>query len=37
MVSRDGEVVSNFGNALIKNAEVEIGGQLIDRQDGRWN
>jgi len=34
--SRDGEVVSNFGNALIKNAEVEIGGQLIDRQDGRF-
>ncbi len=29
-------VVSNFGNALIKNAEVEIGGQLIDRQDGRF-
>jgi hypothetical protein len=34
--NRDGEVVSNFGNALIKNAEVEIGGQLIDRQDGRF-
>ena len=29
-------VVSNFGNALFKNVEVNIGGQLIDRQDGRF-
>jgi hypothetical protein len=27
---------SNFGNALIRLAEVEIGGQLIDRHDGRF-
>jgi hypothetical protein len=25
-----------FGNALIKQAEIEIGGQLIDRQYGNW-
>jgi hypothetical protein len=30
------DIVSNFGNALVKNAEIEIGGQLIDRQDGRF-
>jgi hypothetical protein len=29
-------LVSHFGNAMIKNAEIEIGGQLVDRQDGRW-
>jgi len=29
-------IQSNFGNAMIKNAEIEIGGQLVDRQDGRW-
>ena len=27
---------SNFGNALIRTADIEIGGQLIDRQDGRF-
>ena len=25
-----------FGNALVKQAEIEIGGQLIDRQYGDW-
>ena len=25
-----------FGNALVKQAEIEIGGQLIDRQYGNW-
>jgi hypothetical protein len=30
------KLVPNFGNALIRMAEVEIGGQTIDRQDGRF-
>jgi hypothetical protein len=35
--SNEGAVLcSNFGNALIRLAEVEIGGQLIDRHDGRF-
>jgi len=29
-------IVSQFGNAMIRNAEIEIGGQLVDRHDGRW-
>ena len=28
--------VNNFGNALIKECEIEIGGQRIDRHYGRW-
>ena len=30
------KLVSNFGNAMIRMAEIEIGGQTIDRQDGRF-
>jgi hypothetical protein len=29
-------VVYGLGNALVKQAEIEIGGQLIDRQYGEW-
>ena len=35
-LSNNTSVVSHFGNAMIKNTEIEIGGQLVDRQDGRW-
>ena len=35
-LSNTKNLVSHFGNAMIKNAEIEIGGQLVDRQDGRW-
>lgn len=30
------EAVYGLGNALVKQAEIEIGGQLIDRQYGEW-
>ena len=32
----DGTLTYGFGNALVKQAEIEIGGQLIDRQYGDW-
>lgn len=31
-----GNAVYGLGNALVKQAEIEIGGQLIDRQYGEW-
>lgn len=32
----DDSAVYGLGNALVKQAEIEIGGQLIDRQYGEW-
>jgi hypothetical protein len=32
----DAKPVYGLGNALVKQVEVEIGGQLIDRQYGEW-
>ena len=32
----DGNTVYGLGNAMVKQAEIEIGGQLIDRQYGEW-
>ena len=31
-----GSAVYGLGNAMVKQVEVEIGGQLIDRQYGEW-
>jgi len=36
MGGTDSTLTYGFGNALIKQAEIEIGGQLIDRQYGDW-
>ena len=40
ITATDGEVTTSYkygaGNALVKQVEVEIGGQLIDRQYGEW-
>jgi len=34
--SKSSKIVNNYGNALLKKVDLEIGGQLIDRQYGRW-